>query len=144
MPAFDAPAVLTALRDIVQNDVGVETVYLGVPSSIGAIAACYVAMAGQAYGDARVNKIVERELRVWVVFLYQVGEGVDPEPAELQQAAWVDLFVKAMYAQRNAASVLSNMALDMDIADSPDYSNFSEIEYRGYPIMVRVRQQHGW
>jgi hypothetical protein len=141
--ALNTAAPLARLVDVLEALPGLQTVYVGVPESIGPQVAAYVALAGQSLSNETID-LAQREARYFVAFAYAVA-GAEAT-AETTIAGLVDAFQTALLAERdsgmNAGSgpIVDSVGWDFSLGDRPDYQPIAGAEIRVWPCLVTVTQ----
>ena len=141
--ALDTGAPLLRLVAVLQGLPGLQTVYVGVPESIGPQVAAYVALAGQTANN-QTNDFARREARYFVSFCYAVAGS--EATAETTIAGLIDAFQTALLAERtsgmNAGSgpIVDSVGWDFSLGDRPDYQPIAGQEFRVWPCLVTVVQ----
>jgi hypothetical protein len=141
--ALNTAAPLARLVAVLEALPGLQTVYVGVPESIGPQVAAYVALAGQSLSN-ETNDLAQREARYFVAFAYAVA-GAEAT-AETTIAGLVDAFQAALLAERDSGMnggggpVVDSLGWDFSLGDRPDYQPIAGQEFRVWPCLVTVTQ----
>ncbi len=146
--ALNSPAILSALKTLVDGISGVQTAYVGMPQAPAGQLVGVVTLGGQEINDKATGKLLERDARFRVHFGYALGDLADAaavEAAELAMAAAVDLFLVAMFTAReswiNDATLGNIKRVDVSAPDDPRYAQWPGDEFRLYPLLVVVSQR---
>jgi hypothetical protein len=141
--ALDTAAPLARLVAVLQGLSGLQTVYVGVPESIGPQIAAYVALAGQSMPNETID-IAQREARYFCAFAYAVA-GAEAT-AETTIAGLIDAFQVALLAERDSGMnsgsgpIVDSLGWDFSLGDRPDYQPIAGQEFRVWPCLVTVTQ----
>jgi len=139
--AFSAKSPLQRLKTILSGLTGVQAAYEGVPESLPYAVSAYVTLGGQDPKDI-AGGLRSRWANYRVTFAYRVG-GAELT-AEEALADILDLFEAALYADRTLAGTVESLEADWSGADEPRYVPVVGVEYREFPVMVKVKQQRNY
>lgn len=137
--AFNLAGPLNRIVAILTGLSGMQTVYTGVPESIGTRVSAYVTLGGMRVAD-KATQLLQREQRYFVAFAYRVSGAEATAEADLM--TMVDAFIAAIYADRTLNGTAKGVTIDAGLADQPEYRVLAGQEFRVYPIVVGCTQQN--
>ncbi len=137
---FQARATMTAVREFAAGATGI-TIAIGGPERLTQRAAGYMGLGNAQPRHILSHGLLERWLEFHVVFGYRV-RGAE-ETAELDTCDAVDALTIAFYSSDQTFGGLGETAeLDLSLVGGAEYERIAGLEYRLYPIVVRVKQRH--
>lgn len=136
--AYDTTAAANELVTLLQNLSGMGNVQIGSPESVGTRVGAYVTMGSQQDGR-KTTGTTQRETRFFVMLAYRV-DGAEAT-AETTLMGLVDAFMVALHADLTLNGTCTQLAVNSQVADEPEYQLRAGKEYREYPIIVTVTQQ---
>lgn len=141
--AFNNGAVLNAIKALLLTLPQLQSAQLGAPDAAGTKVSAYVTLGAQPVVNEASGGLLKRETRCFVGFAYRVAgaDAADVATAETTLAAAVDAFIRAFYADRSLGGVVESAALDLSVADQPEYRITAGKEYRIYPLFVTTTQR---
>lgn len=140
---WQAKATMNELVTFLATIPGVQAVRKGEPTSYTAQITASVSL-GAAPPKDRTTGLIRRELEFWVTFGYRTDANV--ALAEDTLADILDALEALFYGERKDATPLGgtvdSMELDTSPASAAEYRPVAGQEYRLYPVIIRVVQQH--
>jgi hypothetical protein len=116
------------------EDVGFREVIRGLPDTLETDTVAYVLMGPRELIDR--SGLVDRVVTFYVYTGYRV-ESREAE-AELRVMDQIDALEEAWLVARKPDGVWRSSVIDMTIAANPEYRDFTEQEYRLYPLSFRM------
>jgi hypothetical protein len=134
---FNAPDVLTALRDFAAGATGF-TITIGLTEGFGRRASGYVDIGAMPVIDRAAGGLVERSGEFIVVLGYRV-KGAEQGAVEAIAKAIDDLQLAYYASDRRLGGVAESSSAEF--LERPDWQDIVGLEYRMYPIVFVVKQQ---
>lgn len=135
--AFDAPAVLEALRTFAAGATGF-TISIGPPEGFGRRASGYVDLGALPVADRAAGGLVERTGEFLLVLGYRV-KGAEQGTIQAIAAA-LDALQVAYYASDRTFGGVA-VSSSAEFLERPTWEDIVGLEYRLYPIVFLVKQR---
>lgn len=140
---WQAKATLAQLVTFIDGLTGVQSVTKGEPTSYTAAVSASISLGAAPMNDRQTTGNVRRDLEYWVTFGYRTSNNV--ALAEETLADILDELESKFLVERKTGRLggtVDSMELDTSPASAAEYRPVAGQEYRLYPVIIRVVQQH--